>query len=702
MRKKLAVILAIVLLFVCGAVTVSASENTTYTYTISVNDSWIRTQDAYMPGTIYMRNLGLSNPEDMFMVGKTIYVTDTDNSRIVVYNIETDESWSFGTEILNKPRGVFVTENGDIYVADKEDKSAEPDVTNEVPGAVFIFDKEGNYKSKISRPVSYLFSDLSQYKPKNVVVTSEGNIFVCGEGSFEGLMQFDMKGEFQGYFAANKKYLTVMETLEDMILSDEMKQDMVMRRPRPIQNLDVTDRDLVYTITQTDEISYAWKAAAAKNENCVKLHNLAGVNILSRDKFMADEWNFVDIASGPYGNSFAVTPSGLIYEYDSNGDLVFSFAGKAITDERSGIFTSATAIEADNEGFVYVLDKAKAFVQVFYPTDFAVWTHQAIYDLERGDYENSEQTWSNVLKLNGMARIAHMGYGKTLFHQQRFEEALEEFRFARNREYYSDAFWELRDEWMSNNMLYFLIVGVLLIAYVIVSSIIKKRRPAPAVAKVKEVPKTPGKRLWHDLTYFTYMVRHPIDGYYYLKRHQAGSVLSATILYFVIFAVYLADTVFRGFIFGFAAVEETPIAFMSIIFFAVVALFVIGNYMVASINEGEGSFRNIYVMLPYALTPYMIITPFVVGSTYVLTQNEAFLVTLAWTIALLWSAALIFIGLNETHNYSFTETLKNVILTLFFMVIAVIAMAVLYLLWVQVITFFQDVIQEVSYRVQNA
>ncbi len=707
MRKKLAFVLAVLLLFVFGATTVSASENTTYTYTISVNDTWIRTQDAYMPGNIYMKNLGLSGPEDLFIVGKTMYVADTKNSRIVIYDIETEQHWSFGEDILNEPRGLYVTDSGDIYVADAQMKNGEADATTkEIPGAVFVFDKNGKLKQTISRPQKgdpggYLFSELSQFRPKNVAVTAEGNVFICGEGSYEGLMQFDKDGYFQGYFAANKKYLTITETIEDMILSEEMKQDMVMRRPRPIFNMDINNRDLVYTVTQTDEVSYAWAAAAAKQENCLKLHNLAGVNILARDTFMMDEWNFVDVAAGDYGNAYALTSTGLIYEYDENGDLIFSFGGRAALEERSGTFSVAAAIETDSEGFVYVLDSDKALVQVFYPTEFAVKTHEAIYYLESGEYEISAGTWSSLLKLNGMSRIAHMGYGKTLFHQQKFEEALTEFRFARNRDYYSDAFWELRDEFLSKNMIYILALIVLFIAYVIVSGFIKKHRPVPVVPKVREVPKTKGKRFLHDILYFRYMLKHPIDGYYYLKRGQAGSMASAAFLYLIAFVVYLADTVFRGFIFGFAAVEETPIMFMSIIFFVVCALFVIGNYMVASINEGEGSLRNLFIMLPYALSPYLVITPFVVASTYVLTQNEGFLVTFAWTIALVWSAVMIFIGLTETHNYSFGETVKNVLLTLFFMVVAVIAVAVLYLLWVQVITFFQEIIQEVRYRVEH-
>jgi hypothetical protein len=300
-----------------------------------------------------------------------------------------------------------------------------------------------------------------------------------------------------------------------------------------------------------------------------------------------------------------------------------------------------------------------------------------------------------------MSRLAHMGYGKTLFHQQRFEEALEEFKEAGDRAYYSDTYWELRDEWMNKNMIYFLLILVAWVLYVIVSSIIKKRMPVKETVKVKEIPNTKGKRFWHDVTYFRYMLRHPIDGYYYLKRKQAGSMASATLLYFVLLIVFLLDTSFRGFVFGFQLTSGAPVVFMGIIFLFMSGLFVIGNYMVDSINEGEGSLRNIFVMFPYALSPYLVITPFIVASSYVLTLNEGFIVSLGWTVALLWSLVLIFIGLTETHNYSFIETVKNFLLTLFFMVIAIIALMVVYLLWVQVISFFQDVIQEAIYRVQH-
>ena len=76
-------------MFGISAVSVSASENTTYTYTISVDNEWIRTQDAYMPGEVLFSGYGLSQPNDIFVLGRKLYVADTGHSRTAQYMLPT-------------------------------------------------------------------------------------------------------------------------------------------------------------------------------------------------------------------------------------------------------------------------------------------------------------------------------------------------------------------------------------------------------------------------------------------------------------------------------------------------------------------------------------------------------------------------------------------------------------------------------------
>lgn len=91
-----------------------------------------------------------------------------------------------------------------------------------------------------------------------------------------------------------------------------------------------------------------------------------GVNIMSAGSSMSEEWNFTDVAYGIYDNIYALTATGLIYEYDKAGNLLFSFGGRAVSSDRMGLFTSAAAITVDENGIIYVLDSERGRVQTFF------------------------------------------------------------------------------------------------------------------------------------------------------------------------------------------------------------------------------------------------------------------------------------------------------------------------------------------------
>ena len=669
---------------------VSASEGTTYTYTISVDGDYIRTQEAYLASTVYMQRQGLVQPSDLFIYGKEIFIADTGNKRIVVYNKENGVARNITNDAFEGPSGLFVTDER-MYIADP------------IAQAVFICDRQGNILTTISRPKdSPLMSKSAIFKPVNVVATDDSNIIVVGEGSYDGLMQFGDDGEFKGYFAANQRSLTLLERIQEMIYTREQKSQLQTRKPRAIQNIDLSARGLVYSVTQSAEVTYSWSKAETKTSNALKLHNMAGTNSLSPNKFMDDEWNFVDVTAGPYGNVYALTQTGLIYEYDNSGNLLFSFGGRAVSNDRYGLFTSAAAIDLDEEGFVYVLDKERGFVQVFAPTEFAMLNHRAIYDLEKGNYVESKKIWQEILRLNGMSKIAHIGYGKSLLRQQQYAEALEHFKTANDRDNYSECFWEIRNV-MINKYIVWVIAGLLIIF--VISLIkgavrLKKKKKQYNTHGIAEIPAKGIGRLKGDFKYMGTMLKHPIDAIYYLKIGKRGSLLSAGIMIIVTFIIYMADILGRGFIFNQNSLSTLSPMLLSAIFFIILGLFIGGNYMVSTINDGEGTIKNIFVSVAYSMVPYMIMAPIAIVLSYVLTQNEAFLITLVWYIGILWSAALVILSILNVHNYTFKQTVKNVLLTLFFAIVALILVAILYLVWDKFIEFIGEVISEVEYRVQ--
>lgn len=694
MRKSIRILIMLMALFAFATafgISASASQGTTYTYTISNNGDWIRTQEAYVPSMVYLKDAGLSKPNDIFIYENLIYVADTGNRRIVILDRDSGEYSYIENDNFMSPMGIFV--NGEkIYIADS---GAE---------AVYITDMGGNLIQTILRPEnSPLMSSASIFKPLNVVVSKEGNIFVVGEGSYDGLMQFSPDGEFQGYFAANKRSLTVLEKIQELFYTREQKAQLLTRKPSAIQNIDISSRDLIYSVTQSDEVKYTWVESISKTSNALKMHNMAGTNILSTSKFMDDEWNFVDVVSGPYNNVYALTYTGLIYEYDSSGNLIFSFGGRAVSNDRYGLFTYASAIDLDENSFIYVLDKERALIQVFVPTDFAVATHKAIYDLENGNYEDAEENWKNVLQLNGMSRIAHVGYGKSLMRQQLYSEALGHFKIAGDVENYSECFWEIRKNATNNAMPFIISLLFIVLFLVLFRQFFLKKRKKKVYSSYGIIPvETKGfSKFTTDIVYSFTILKHPIDANYYLKKGTRGSVISSTVLLLFAFVIYMADLLCRGFIFNVNNNSELTPLMLTLLFFIVIFLFVIGNYMVATINDGEGSLKNIYIMFCHSLMPYILISPAVIILTYCLTLNEAFIINVLWTIGIVWAGALIFVGVIHVHNYSFRQTIKNILLTLFFMILALVVVAMLYLVWNKVDEFIGEIVSEVTYRVQK-
>lgn len=690
MRKRIrfaAVLLSVVSILLAGSISASAlTDSTTYTYTVSVDDEWVRTQDAYIPATVYAKEIGLTQPGDIFYKDGKLYISDTGNARIAVYSINDDTAEFFGGDELKAPNGLFVTDNGNVYVADAD------------AAAVFVYNSARKLIQTIGRPENELFSDSSLYKPSAVAVSSTGNVFVVGEGAYEGIMQFDAKGEFFGYFAANRYKMTMTERFQDLIFNEQQKDQLFIRTPRPVNNIDISAKDLIFSVTQSDDLNGISYASTA--DDTLKMHNMAGLNIFSKAGNMKEEWNFTDVASGKYGNVFAVTQTGIINEYDGHGNLIFTFGGRAYESDRNGLFTNASAIDVDDEtGMLYVLDTERAMVQAFYPTDFASLTHSAIQALDSGDYEKSEDIWSGLLRLNGMSQIAHVGYGKALFYQQKYSEALEHFKAANDKQYYSDTMWELRNDFLSRNMTFIIIGAVVLVAGLYVFSRLRKKRKAVAVAAAPS--SSPVSVFFRETFYVKSMIRHPLDGYYYLRRGEHGSVWTATLLYFVAFAVYLIDLLCKGYIFGTVSINKTNPASLIIMFWVPLLLWLVGNYMIGTINEGEGSVKQIYVSTAYAFAPYILLTPINVILSHALTLNEGFIINLGAIFIIAWTAILFFISVKEIQKYSFSETVKSILLVFFFMIMVIVAVAIVYLLFGQIVSFVKEIFEEGVYRAKQ-
>jgi DNA-binding beta-propeller fold protein YncE/uncharacterized membrane protein (GlpM family) len=650
-----------------------ASASVPYkTETLSADGQTIETQTAYMPVGTLMPDAGITNPEDIFSDTKgNLYVADSGTKSIIVADKNGNRVREIGKGILKTPTGIYVDDKEKIYVADYEEEK------------VFRFAKDGKLEKEFGKPESPLFGKKSSFKPQKVAVDRRGNIYVISEGSTNGMIQLSNEGSFLGYYGVNSTEASFSSFVQKLLTSESKKARMFMKTPPAPDNIALDDQGLVYSVTE-----------GTTNEVIKKL-NVAGKNMLFED--ISEEKSLQDIAVDADGNMFVVSSSGEIYEYDSFGNLLFIFGGKDDGTNRLGLFKQPTGITIDPDGRLYVTDKERGLIQVFESTAFSNQVHKGIALFKEGRYVQSQKYWESVLEMNSSFGLAHSAMGSAYYKQQDYKRALEEYKFANDVYGYSDSFWEVRHAWMQENLETVLfIVMILIVLFYIVKTVDKKKgildKPRSSLRAVKK------QKLIGELLFLFQFFRHPIDSFYYLKRKNYASFVSATILYVVLIAEYIYSRFYTGFIYNTVGTEATLLGEL-LLLLVPLSLFIIVNYLVSTINDGEGRFKDIYIGTIYSLAPFLVFSIPITLLSNVLTYNEAFVYVFSIRIIYAWCLIILFIMIKEIHNYTFSDTVRNIIVTLFGMVIMLLVVFIVFVLIDQVYDFVYSIIKEAVLRV---
>lgn len=663
---------AIILLFVLP---VSASSATSRTRTLNSKFEIVWTQDAYLP-KITITNLGLKSPQDsVFDANDHLFIADKDNARIIQYDTTSDQVVQIITHPLMKtPTGVALTGEGDIYVAD--------------PSAALVlrFSKDGELIESFGRPTTASFGDTN-YKPMKIAVDNRRNMYILSEGVYNGIIQLSNSGEFLGYFTSNRVRLSFTQMLQDIFYTEEQKALLLGRVPTTFTNVFIDNKGIVYTTTM------------GTNMHGLKKHNTAGQDMFVNQYTWGPD-DLIDLTTDNRGIIYAASKSGLIFVYTNDGQYIFSFGSSFADFDIAGLFSSISSISVDSKGQLWVLDSEKSFMQSFAPTEYSTQIYTALDYFNQGEYEKATGIWTEVLRLNQMSVLAHNGIGMNYMYTQQYDEAMFHFEIAGNRFYYSQAFWEVRNEWLQNYL------GTVLFGLIAISLILvftrKLRRKHDILKPIKQaVLKIRSIRLVEDVLFVFAFLRHPIDSFYDLKRGRKGSMTGALVIYVIFFSIFIWYLLGKGFIYQWVAIEDVDMQSVIIGFFSIIFLSVLCNYLVSSINDGEGSFAQLIKMVAYSLGPVMIIYVMVIGLSYVLTFNEMFLLETLQQAAVLWTGINLYLGVQETHNYTVRESVRSIVLTIVFILVIAIVLLIVIIMTEQVSLFFEAIIKEVIRNVTN-
>lgn len=696
-RGQKKIVKFLLLAFVAAAVlqTAVSAEGPYYNY---INDSQtgyktpIPCPAGYLPDRVINGvTLGIGNfksPEDMYYnsTEKLLYVMDSGNSRIVVLDPDYSVSRVIYPEDKNNNRilfkdakGIFVTEDS-IYIPDEGAKT------------VYIFDKQGAYRSQLDCPKSDIIPADCSYKPSKVVVNSNGLIFVISDGCYYGAFQFSKSHQFLGFFGAESvttDITSILNSVYSTILTKKQKKYQSLRIPTNYNNLDIDSQDFIYTCNNTEDAGQIRKL------------NYLGQNVLfylttGNKQTFGDLRQYNDPQNGIQKTMIAdvnISSDGFInlldsrrgrvFQYDQGSNLLFAFGGEG---QQEGCFKEPVAISSIGTN-ILVLDKSNCNLTVFKTTDFANNVHKADILYNDGRFQEAFGYWNYVLKYDQNYPLANIGVGKAYQNLGQYAKSLSYFQYANDKIDYSDAFYNYRSLLMHE---YFPVIALVILALIILPFVF---------GKVKSKNKTSEYDLIiGTIKYPFYTMIHPVKGFSSLKDDKKGSVLIANCILFVFFIISIISRQNTGFLFNNNKTETFNIFVTLIMTIGAFVMWVTANWAVSTLVDGEGKFKEIWVFSAYSLMPFVIFTALQVIFSNVLSLDEQFFYNFFEILIFGWTAVCLFAAITEVHQFTIKKTVWICILTILGIVFCIAIVAISYSMFAQLIQFIGMIYSELKMR----
>lgn len=638
-----------------------------FSFGIDANERLISMSPAYLPVSLVGNDLprlasgkhdALKYPEDVFVDAMdNIYIADRGNDRVIQF----DENGTFmrffgsdtGTGKLKGPEGVFVDSDGTVYVADTGN------------GRLVQYTKEGRFLKEFLVPKSdYLPKDF-RYAPSKLVVDSRGMLFVVSKGSYQGMLQITPNNEFLGFYGKNKVSLNLVERLQRMFYTKEQRDKLPAVLPGSITNVTINKQGFLYTTT-----------ISVKKEQIKKL-NYAGQNILSEKKFQVPrrqaagenmrDYLFRDVAVNDQGMLTAIdSKTNNIIQYDAQGKLLFTFGSWSGSTIRLGSIKSPSGIAVTSKGDVIISDNQTNLVQVLHPTPFTQQVLSATGLYLEGKYEQSVAPWQQVLKLNEYFDRAHLGLAKAYYKKSEWPESMAEYRLALDSSGYSDAFWQVRMLWLQERFDFLMgaaLVLVMLYALMKRFDLLGRWRGLHPIYRFLSRPVT------RHVTMTGSVLKRPYSSFEELRDAGSGTWSFSIVLLAAAMVSRLAGEMLTGFVFHPLSSQLINPVRSELLLLIPLLSWVLCNYLVSTLYRGEGTFKLVFVGTMYSLLPYLVVTVPLALLSNVLTVGEGVIYSFVQKAAVIWTCALLFIKVQVIHNYDVKESVINVVLTAFTMMV---------------------------------
>lgn len=198
--------------------------------------------------------------------------------------------------------------------------------------------------------------------------------------------------------------------------------------------------------------------------------------------------------------------------------------------------------------------------------------------------------------------------------------------------------------------------------------------------------------------YMFYTITHPMDGYYWIRHQDRGSVPIAMLMVILFSISFSVNRLMAAFVVNDVDPRGVDSLYELMGVLAAYLLLCVSNWSITCLMNGEGRMKDIAIAVGYGTVPITIMMFLgTLVSQFVADDEQAFYVMILG-VGIAYGLIMILVGIMQVHNYTLGKTLVTLFLTLVALFIIIFLLLLLSNLLGMVVNFFRSIYTEIIFR----
>ena len=200
-------------------------------------------------------------------------------------------------------------------------------------------------------------------------------------------------------------------------------------------------------------------------------------------------------------------------------------------------------------------------------------------------------------------------------------------------------------------------------------------------------------------SYMFYTISHPMDGYYWIRHRDYGSVPLAILMVFLFSCSFTANRLLASFVINDLDPRGVDALYELMGVMAFYLLLCVSNWSITCLMNGEVRLKDIAIAVGYGTVPMtFVMVASTIISQFIADDEQAFYGILIG-VGIAYGVIMMLIGIMQVHNYTLGKTLLTLFLTFVAALIIVFLLLLLSNLLGMVYNFFHSIYTELIFRV---